>query len=155
VLARLAEAGLTVHGEPGARTDVERPVGHHTHNLLVKDKKSGDVFLVTHRQSAKANLADVAKKVGAKNLRLASTDTVTRHTLAFTLLFFADGSFDTFACPAQHASAHTHIPLAHVCFLNPLVARAAQLHLSMSLTEYQADFHFARVCVCVCVCVCG
>ena len=76
VLARLATAGLVVRGEPGARKDVERPIGHHTHNLLVKDKKSGDVFLVTHRQAAKANLADVAKKVGAKNLRLASADTV-------------------------------------------------------------------------------
>ena len=50
----------------------KRPVGHSTHNLFVKDKKSGQLYLVTMRQSVTLNLKELAASLGCKEVRFAT-----------------------------------------------------------------------------------
>lgn len=50
--------------------------GHHAKNLLVKDKKSGKLYLVTTRHDATVQLNSLAKAVGAKELRFADAETL-------------------------------------------------------------------------------
>mmetsp|Transcript_3193 Transcript_3193/g.7521 ORF Transcript_3193/g.7521 Transcript_3193/m.7521 type:complete len:266 (+) Transcript_3193:201-998(+) len=47
-----------------------RPIGHTTHNVFVKCKKTKQMFLITARQASKIDLKQVASAVGAKELRL-------------------------------------------------------------------------------------
>lgn len=48
--------------------------GLHAKNLLVKDKKSGRLYLITARHDAPVQLNTVAKMVGAKELRFADPE---------------------------------------------------------------------------------
>ena len=50
--------------------------GLHAKNLLVKDKKSGRLYLITARHDAVVQLNAMAKLVGAKELRFADPDTL-------------------------------------------------------------------------------
>lgn len=50
--------------------------GLHAKNLLVKDKKSGRLFLITARHDAPVQLNQIAKAVGAKELRFADAETL-------------------------------------------------------------------------------
>uniref|UniRef100_A0A7S3PPT1 YbaK/aminoacyl-tRNA synthetase-associated domain-containing protein n=1 Tax=Aplanochytrium stocchinoi TaxID=215587 RepID=A0A7S3PPT1_9STRA len=68
---KLASMDVTPYKEENVDLDAKRPVGHSTHNLLVKDKKSKQLYLIATRQSVNANLKDLAKKLNAKELRLA------------------------------------------------------------------------------------
>ena len=75
VAAALAELALTPSREESPRTDVARPFGHSTHNLLVRDKKNKDAFfLVTLRQDRELNLSALAKLVGTKEVRFAAPE---------------------------------------------------------------------------------
>ena len=47
---------MTPYKEEDPDLSVEKPVGHDTHNLFVKDKKKKKYFLIMARQSAKINL---------------------------------------------------------------------------------------------------
>jgi hypothetical protein len=50
IVAALAAVGVAAPaGEVGVEIDAERPVGHSTHNLFLKDKKSKKLFMVSHR----------------------------------------------------------------------------------------------------------
>ena len=50
--------------------------GYHAKNLLVKDKKSGQLYLITARHDATIQLNSLAKAVGAKELRFADAETL-------------------------------------------------------------------------------
>ena len=51
IAAALAAVGAVAHKEVDPKLDIERPVGHTTHNLFVRCKKNKDKFyLVTLRQ---------------------------------------------------------------------------------------------------------
>lgn len=50
--------------------------GLHAKNLFVKDKKSGHLFLITARHDAPVQLNQLAKAVGAKELRFADAETL-------------------------------------------------------------------------------
>jgi Ala-tRNA(Pro) deacylase len=50
---------------------MERPKGHGTHNLLVKDKKTKQLYLICLRQDRHIDLKTLGDKIGAKELRLA------------------------------------------------------------------------------------
>ncbi|ETO26070.1 hypothetical protein RFI_11064 [Reticulomyxa filosa] len=54
----------------------ERPIGHSTHNLLVKEKGKNACYLITHSQKVKCNLNVLRTKIKAKELRLANSDVV-------------------------------------------------------------------------------
>jgi hypothetical protein len=72
IVAVLAEVGVAAPvGETGVDLQAERPVGHSTHNLFVKDKKSKKLFMICHRQSAKCDLKTLSKELGVKELRMA------------------------------------------------------------------------------------
>ena len=59
---------------------IERPIGHTTHNLFCKEKskkKKNNVkncFFITHLQSKKCNLKTMSKILKSKELRLANND---------------------------------------------------------------------------------
>ena len=70
--ARLAELGVAApHLEEDPDLTAEKPVGHDTHNLVVKDKKSKQMYMITARQSAKINLKALTKELKCKQLRMA------------------------------------------------------------------------------------
>eukprot|EP00516_Mucochytrium_quahogii_P005783 CAMPEP_0203762872 /NCGR_PEP_ID=MMETSP0098-20131031/15659_1 /ASSEMBLY_ACC=CAM_ASM_000208 /TAXON_ID=96639 /ORGANISM=" , Strain NY0313808BC1" /LENGTH=552 /DNA_ID=CAMNT_0050657453 /DNA_START=148 /DNA_END=1806 /DNA_ORIENTATION=- len=69
---KLTAMGLEPRKEVDPDPNAKRPVGHSTHNLFVKDKKAKKLYLVSMRQSVDANLKDIAKKLGAKEVRFAS-----------------------------------------------------------------------------------
>ena len=48
-----------------------KPIGHDTHNLFVKDKKSKQLFLITVRQQQAVDLKKCAEALAVKELRLA------------------------------------------------------------------------------------
>lgn len=50
--------------------------GFHAKNLLVKDKKTGKLYLITVRHDAAVQLNVLAKAVGAKELRFADAETL-------------------------------------------------------------------------------
>lgn len=50
--------------------------GFHAKNLLVKDKKTGKLYLITARHDAAVQLNALAKAVGAKELRFADAETL-------------------------------------------------------------------------------
>lgn len=50
--------------------------GFHAKNLLVKDKKSGQLYLITARHDAVVQLNSLAKAIGAKELRFADAETL-------------------------------------------------------------------------------
>ncbi|CAD7947350.1 unnamed protein product [Amoebophrya sp. A25] len=67
--------GCKVVPEPIGKANNEgRPIGHTTHNVFVKCKKTKQHFLVTTRQESKVDLKQIAAATGAKELRLASKD---------------------------------------------------------------------------------
>eukprot|EP00658_Telonema_sp_P-2_P026576 TRINITY_DN20745_c0_g1_i8.p1 TRINITY_DN20745_c0_g1~~TRINITY_DN20745_c0_g1_i8.p1 ORF type:complete len:459 (+),score=154.65 TRINITY_DN20745_c0_g1_i8:251-1627(+) len=69
----LRSQGLEVSRETDPVLDPpnNKPVGHATHNLLVKDKKSKQVYMLVNAQSNSCDLKAVAKTLGAKELRMA------------------------------------------------------------------------------------
>jgi len=68
--ARLKEMGVTPYQDKNPDFSAEKPVGHSTHNLFVKDKKKKKHFLIMGRQNADINLKNVAKAIGMKQLRM-------------------------------------------------------------------------------------
>ncbi|XP_057367192.1 probable aminoacyl tRNA synthase complex-interacting multifunctional protein 2 isoform X3 [Daphnia carinata] len=50
--------------------------GFHAKNLLVKDKKTGKLYLITARHDAAIQLSQVSKMIGAKELRFADVETL-------------------------------------------------------------------------------
>lgn len=50
--------------------------GFHAKNLLVKDKKTGKLYLITARHDATVQLSQISKIVGAKELRFADAETL-------------------------------------------------------------------------------
>ena len=80
----LQELGVSYHtvSHPAAFTvpellqHVSSMEGLHAKNLLVKDKKSLRLYLITVRHDANVRLDQVAKLVGAKELRFASEETL-------------------------------------------------------------------------------
>ena len=50
--------------------NIERPVGHSTHNLFLKDKKSKQRFLITHHQSHKCDYKKLAKILKGKGFKI-------------------------------------------------------------------------------------
>eukprot|EP01003_Olkasia_polycarbonata_P003808 NODE_264_length_1082_cov_218.129719_g223_i0.p1 GENE.NODE_264_length_1082_cov_218.129719_g223_i0~~NODE_264_length_1082_cov_218.129719_g223_i0.p1 ORF type:complete len:319 (+),score=68.32 NODE_264_length_1082_cov_218.129719_g223_i0:66-1022(+) len=76
VLKLLGEMGIHARKEENVDPNVKRPVGHHTHNLVVKDKKKNAVFVVTLRQEVHCDMKDLTKRLGMKELRLATADVV-------------------------------------------------------------------------------
>mmetsp|Transcript_11275 Transcript_11275/g.13666 ORF Transcript_11275/g.13666 Transcript_11275/m.13666 type:complete len:391 (+) Transcript_11275:159-1331(+) len=68
---RLAEMDVIPYKEDNVNLETKRPDGHSTHNLLVKDKKSKQLFLVATRQSINVNLKSLSKQLKVKELRLA------------------------------------------------------------------------------------
>ncbi|KAK4025603.1 probable aminoacyl tRNA synthase complex-interacting multifunctional protein 2 isoform X2 [Daphnia magna] len=50
--------------------------GFHAKNLLVKDKKTGKLYLITARHDATVQLSQVSKIIGAKELRFADAETL-------------------------------------------------------------------------------
>lgn len=50
--------------------------GFHAKNLLVKDKKTGKLYLITTRHDATVQLNTIAKSIGAKELRFADAETL-------------------------------------------------------------------------------
>ena len=48
--------GLTPYREENPNVSAQKPEGHDTHNLFVKDKKKKKHFLIMARQNAKINL---------------------------------------------------------------------------------------------------
>mmetsp|Transcript_21844 Transcript_21844/g.38624 ORF Transcript_21844/g.38624 Transcript_21844/m.38624 type:complete len:586 (-) Transcript_21844:99-1856(-) len=73
LLDRLAKAGVVPFQDPNPDLTAKRPVGHSTHNLFVKDKKTKQLYMISMRQHINANLKVVAKAVGAKELRFADS----------------------------------------------------------------------------------
>ena len=53
---RLKAMGVTPYKDKNPDFSAERPVGHSTHNLFVKDKKKKKHFLIMGRQNAEINL---------------------------------------------------------------------------------------------------
>lgn len=80
----LEELGVSYHtvNHPAAFTvpellqHVSSIEGLHAKNLLVKDKKSSRLYLITARHDANVRLDQVAKLVGAKELRFADAETL-------------------------------------------------------------------------------
>jgi len=70
----LAAKGFAVRREtnPELNPPNNKPIGHHTHNLLVKDKKSKAAFMVSSPQACDVNLKEAAKQLGQKEFRLHS-----------------------------------------------------------------------------------
>jgi hypothetical protein len=70
--ARLAELGVAApRKEVDPDLTAKKPVGHSTHNLVVKDKKSKQMFMIAARQSAKIDLKAITKELKMKQLRMA------------------------------------------------------------------------------------
>ena len=53
--------GLTFRADTNVDPNAERPIGHSTHNLFLKDKKSNQRFLVTHHQSHRMDFKSMTK----------------------------------------------------------------------------------------------
>jgi len=71
ILSVLAENEIIPHKDKIIDLTAKRPVGHHTHNLFVKDTKK-ELYLVSHLQSVHADLKEIEKKkIKSKTLRLA------------------------------------------------------------------------------------
>ncbi len=68
--ARLAKAGVVPHKESNPDLTARKPVGHSSHNLFVKDKKSGQLIMISARQEADIDLKEVAKQCKVKEVRL-------------------------------------------------------------------------------------
>ena len=69
--------GLPIVLDPIAKGDeTNKPIGHTTHNLFLKCKKTKKLYLVSARQHVKCDLKKTAACVGAKELRMASVDAV-------------------------------------------------------------------------------
>ena len=69
----LTSLGCKPYGEKDVDLEAKRPVGHSTHNLFVKDKKSKRLFLIATRQSVNVDLKKIAKAVdGVKEFRMSS-----------------------------------------------------------------------------------
>jgi len=68
---RLKQLGLAPIKDPIGDTEVERPTAHSTHNLLLKDTKTKQLFLVTMAQAVKAKMNDISALIGAKQVRMA------------------------------------------------------------------------------------
>jgi len=74
VWKRLEQAGIKPYKEIAPKLDAERPVGHSTHNLFLKAKKSKKksfLVMVCARQAAKIDLKALAKELKVKSLRMA------------------------------------------------------------------------------------
>ena len=69
-LAILKSNGFTYRPDKNIDENIERPIGHNTHNLFLKDKKSKQRFLITHHQSHKLNFKDLAKKLKEKEFKI-------------------------------------------------------------------------------------
>jgi len=74
----LASQGCPVTKElsPELNPPNNRPVGHATHNLLVKDKKSKKTFLLVNAQASECDLKVAAKTLGQKEFRMADSAAV-------------------------------------------------------------------------------
>jgi len=71
---RLAEMGIIPYKEEDPNLEAVKPVGHTTHNLFVKDKKSKKMFLITALQDTKIDLKKLTKELGMKQLRMMRMD---------------------------------------------------------------------------------
>eukprot|EP00941_MAST-03F_sp_MAST-3F-sp1_P002791 g2791.t1 len=78
--SRLAKMGVIPYREVDPVLDVVKPVGHDTHNLFVKDKKSKKMFLITAKQSSKIDLKTLTKTLGMKQLRMMRLDDKKNYT---------------------------------------------------------------------------
>ena len=72
----IESTGALIIPDPVGEAKEGRPIGHSTHNLFVKCKKTKKLFLITARQESKVNLKVTSKALGVKELRLASADLV-------------------------------------------------------------------------------
>lgn len=69
----LKSIGCTPYKEDNVDLNAKRPVGHSTHNLFVKDKKSKGLYLISMRQGVQADLKKLAKGIeGVKEFRMSS-----------------------------------------------------------------------------------
>jgi len=66
----LSANGLYFHADCNIDIDAERPIGHSTHNLFLKDKKSKQYFLITHHQSHRMDWKAMAKTLRGKGFRV-------------------------------------------------------------------------------------
>ncbi|CAD7955076.1 unnamed protein product [Amoebophrya sp. A120] len=67
----LYENGNIVKLDPNGLPDEDgKPIGHTTHNMFVKCKKTKEMYLITVRQKSKIDLKSFAVALGAKELRL-------------------------------------------------------------------------------------
>eukprot|EP01084_Bolivina_argentea_P200300 342524_1 len=69
-LSILKSNGYNYRADRDVDKNIERPIGHTTHNLFVKDKKSKQRFLITHHQSHKVNYKVLAKKLKQKGFKV-------------------------------------------------------------------------------------
>lgn len=67
-----AQNAAPVTDPVGKANEDGRPIGHTTHNVFVKCKKTKKMFFITSLQNTKINLKDVGAVVGAKELRMCS-----------------------------------------------------------------------------------
>eukprot|EP01084_Bolivina_argentea_P001186 2173_1 len=66
----LESNGYNYRADKDVNNNIERPIGHTTHNLFLKDKKSNERFLITHHQSHKMNYKTMAKKLKQKGFKI-------------------------------------------------------------------------------------
>jgi len=73
ILAHVGKAFSALRRENVDAADlaVDRPKGHGTHNLFLKDSKTKQLYLVCLAQSRRVDMKTIGDKLGAKNLRLA------------------------------------------------------------------------------------
>jgi len=69
---KLHAMGIVPRLEENPDLTAKRPLGHSTHNLFVKAKKPKQNYLVCVKQDREANMKAIEKKLGAKDMRLAS-----------------------------------------------------------------------------------
>ena len=96
-------------------------VGHRA----TPDKKSKKLFLISHRQAAKANLKAISKEVGVKELRLAKPDDVakclkvTRGCITALCLINADPATITYVLDSELETSGAPLTICAGCN-NPL-----------------------------------
>lgn len=69
---RLAQSNVIPFKENDPDLSVKRPLGHSTHNLFVKDKKTKQLYMITMAQDTECDLKKLAKIIGCKELRFSS-----------------------------------------------------------------------------------
>lgn len=66
----LSSNGLSFREDTNVDANAERPSGHSTHNLFLKDKKSNQRFLITHHQSHRMDFKAMTKTLKQKGFKI-------------------------------------------------------------------------------------